>query len=184
MLDMKAKQFFEENSGSPDKVKKLQEQPERYDWELSSSSCFSPGPVSNSELLYRQAPSPLFYDDETGKLKPTAFDEVFNRGCSVDRGSHSSIDDIYRRGAQRVEKFNTDNPDKPRRSFSAVAELTCAEIRAHTVDGAQAVGVYDTALETNVSHAELCQIIADTKANKRSVRTHLFEIARTSSISF
>lgn len=135
--------------------------------------------MNNEEFVYRQAPSPLFYDSLTGKLTPTAFDEVFNRGCSVDRESHASIDEIYQRGFERVKKYNAENPEKPERIFSAVAKLSCAEVRSHVLNGVRSMGIYDTALEENRSHAEICQLSQPSKASKRSIRSHLFSIAQT-----
>lgn len=184
MVNSESQEFFITNANSEGKVTNLQARTEKIEWEKEKCSHYSPGPVLDNENIYRQAPSPVFYDLQTGKLTPTAFDDVFKRGCSVDRESHAPLGDIYRRGFERTIAFNKANPEKQPRTFSAIAKLSSKEVREHKVEGAQSMGIYDTALENNISHAEICVVTTQPdKQAKRSIRTHLFSIATTTELT-
>jgi hypothetical protein len=83
--------FFKINASNADKCKLLQDNPQQaLDWELAcSASEYSPGRVQDCEILHRQIFHPIHLDDETGKLKPAAFDDASNKGLSVTTGLNS-----------------------------------------------------------------------------------------------
>lgn len=172
-------EFFDTHAQDPQKVKALSEVADRFAWDgKQSASKHSPGPVLNTEVVCRQLHSPVYIDQSTGTLKPTAFDDISNKGLSSDRISHASKEGIIAAGNARAEAYNSvvTDPSK-RRSLIALGHLNCEAIRSHTIGGQQAIGVFDTALEDNRSHADVCALFVD-RMSARSSRTHLFDIAR------
>ncbi|WP_313818709.1 hypothetical protein [Cupriavidus sp.] len=170
-------EFFESHSLDPQKVKALSEIAERFEWEQGqSASKHSPGIVRNEEVICRQLHSPVYIERSTKMLKPTAFDDITNKGLSTDRIAHSGKEAIIAAGHARAEAYNANitDPEK-KRSLIAIAHLDCTKVRQHQVNGKQAIGVFDTALQENVAHSDVCALFVD-RMSARSSRTHLFDI--------
>ncbi|ARU23078.1 LysR family transcriptional regulator [Ralstonia solanacearum] len=167
--------FFESNAGNKEKVKALQKIEQRFVWEKEQkASRLSPGTVQDDEIIYRQLHLPTHIDKETGELKPTAFDDICNKGLSSDRLGYTTKEDIIARGVARAEEFNkTCTVPEKIRSLLAVARLSAADIRSHKDGNTQLLGVYDTALKDNTAHCDVCLLVGDEKS-KRSARAHLF----------
>jgi hypothetical protein len=172
-------EFFERHSVDKDKVKALSVIGDRFDWERNqTASVHSPGLVADTEIICRQLHSPIYIDASTGKLKPTAFDDISNKGFSTDRLAHSSAEAIVESGRSRASHYNATCADESkRRSLIALAHLECSAIRNHRVAGGQALGIYDTAMSENIAHADLCAMFVD-KQSLRSSRAFLFDLAR------
>jgi hypothetical protein len=181
---MRCIDFFLKNCGDKQICKLLQEIPKDklLAWEFEVASEHSPGPVSNEEFLYRQIFSPIHYDTETNTLTATAFDDMSNKGMSVNRLKYTSEEQIAQMANKRVEDHNNLNPDKTPRSFPGVVRFVCEDVRNITVpaegESAPVRGcvVYDTAYQHDQSHADICQIVKN-KALARSVRASIRDLA-------
>lgn len=180
---MDCTEFFTQNSGNKQKCKELQElpEPQLLDWEAQPASTHSPGPVQDNEILCRQIVSPIHYDPETDTLTVSAFADASSLGMSVNRLSHATKEYIEELGADRVFRHNEANPEKERLYLGTV-QFLCADVRKITVqledDPAplRGFGVYDTALETDPSHADICELVKK-KAHTRSIRLSLRDLA-------
>ena len=179
-------EFFSQNSSNTQKCKLLQDIQEDIllRWELETASEHSPCPVKDTEYLYRQIISPIHYDEETKTFTPTAFDDASNKGLSVNRESYATENDISFKGIERVNNFNVNSPEKPQRTFSGVVRFYCYDIRQITVNTKQGLSpvrgfcVYDTALQEDKSHSDICQIVKS-KADGRSARSKLRDLANS-----
>lgn len=171
-------EFFAAHQADLKKVDALVVEADRLSWERERCSGISPGPVRDDETLCRQVVNPVHVEKD-GSLKPTAFDDCMNKGMSVDREAHSDEGAVIARGLARARDTNERNLGSGRdpHDLHAIARFVAGNVRAHRFDGAQSLGVYDTALEDNISHADICMIIPRTTHSKRSVRAHLFELA-------
>ncbi len=150
-------------------------------WELESASEYSPCPVTDEEILYRQILSPIHYDEETNTFTTAAFSDASSLGMSVNRIKYTSEDHISRMAINRVEQHNESNPNK-QRSFSGTVCFVCGDIRQITVQNEDDVKplrgfcVYDTALEHDQSHADICEIVKK-KSHTRSIRLSIRDLA-------
>ena len=170
-------EFFEKHADCDEKVKELQKLPEALAWEKISASPHSPGIVNPGEVLGRQVTHPTFYDENKQKIKPSWFDDATSRGMSTDRLAYTTTRDIADRAIARAAKWNTDNPTKPPRTFHSIGKLAVDDVRSLTFESTQAFAIYDTALKTNVAHADICLVAASKEA--RSLRVSLYEMAET-----
>lgn len=173
------REFFQ-SANSQQKVKELQKvgNEEAVRWESLSASQHSSGPVQPGEVVCRQVTHPTFFDEETGKLKPTAFDDVSNKGLSVDRLSVATEKEIAERAEARNAEWNAKFPEKPSRTLHSLGHIDVNELRVLFVEKDRAFGVYDTALESNRSHADVCQLVSGGAQQARSIRASLFEMTR------
>lgn len=170
MFPNPCEEFFREHAENREKVKALQKIAEASAWQSLSASRHSPSVVADDETICRQVPDPTFIDAGTGDIKPALFDDINNKGMSVDRLAHSPLEQIAERARARF---------KPQgRSLHSVVHLsTNAVRRLLSIEGTEALGVYDTALEDNISHADVCFILEDKKAF-RSARESLFQLSK------
>lgn len=170
--------FFEQYSGDPNKVEALQKSGLAYEWENYSASRHSPCPVISSERLLRLVINPLHVDSLTGNLKPTAVTDVKDKGCSVDRLSHTTLDRCLATGHENAVVKNAAKPDAPPRSVCGVANMSAKDIRSIRVgQNIQAFCVYDTALAANTAHADVCQVVPGKGQDGRSARLQLLALA-------
>ncbi|WP_020166981.1 MULTISPECIES: hypothetical protein [Methylotenera] len=176
---MTCQDFFDVHLNNNDKCKLLQKEPSKYTWQLESASKFSPHPVQDEEPLIRQIISPIHLDTDSKTLKPTAFDDVFNKGLSVNR-SHliTSEAQVIDAASLKTKVFNITNPEKPQRKLHALTKFVAINIRTLTdYENNFGLGIYDTALERDSSHADICHISVDNKQNQRSIRSKLLDLA-------
>jgi hypothetical protein len=170
--------FFELNAKNPKKVELLQLQDARVEWENLSASSYSSHPVHIDENLARVVFNPIHVDAETGGLKPSAVSDVKDKGCSVNRLSFISIVQSIADAQAIAALKNKQYPERPTRRVCGVAKLAVSDVRSISVgDMTRAFGVYDTALENNRSHADICQLVSEkNKQQSRSARLQLFEL--------
>lgn len=130
-------------------------------------SKYSPCPVADSETLSRFVFSPL-HVRKNGKLKPSIFSHVHERGCSIQRDSVAETSEI----ATFIKKFLTKNT---RYSWIGVLYGQCRAVRHVKINGVddRAVCVYDTAESGNPAHGELCQAYSMDEADKVELRRKL-----------
>ena len=168
--------FFEEQRSNPGKVVELLDHPEAVIWESLPASEFSPGPVASEEAVLRKCFNPIHFEAETGELKPSAFTDVKARGGSVDRLSHTTMEAVIDQGRASAEAKNAESTDKDLRTLRALVRLPVAELRAMTSEDRRLYAVYDTALQSNKAHADICLISGGGQA-ARSARLQIMDLA-------
>lgn len=176
---MTCQEFFDTHLHNKTKCKLLQQEVSKYLWQSEVASKFSPAPVQNDEELIRQIISPIHLEANSSTIKPTAFDDVFNKGMSVNRQQYvESAGRIVETAQLKIQSYNDTNIDKPQRGLYALASFISSEIReVKDYEDNFALGVYDTALESDISHADICHITQDNKQNQRSIRSKLVDLA-------
>ena len=175
-------EFFSDNSENKEKCKLLQKMSQDIllSWERESASKYSPSPVRDEEILCRQIFSPTHYDEETQEFTSTAFDDASSIGMSVNRLDYTSVDNVAQAANGRVTTHNESNLKQ--RSFPGIIKLNCDDIRKITVqdEGSNPIRgycIYDTALEHDESHADICQIVKTKSQHGRSIRLKIRDIA-------
>lgn len=188
---MSCKDFFDQNRGNKKKCKLLQEMDEQLlaEWETETASEFSPGPVKDDEILVQQIVNPTHVLTPDGEsLLPMSFDVCSSHGLSTNRISYSTVDELIARGEARVSNYNTLNPTKPQRTLWGFARYAAKDVRAILCEetGTRGIFVYDTANDTDASHAEFCQGGKQSKqsALARDVRFRLYELAKRNLVPF
>lgn len=178
-------EFFATHLYCSEKCKKLQEIPNEQliDWENQKAVPISPCVVQNEETLVRQLFNPIHIDKLTKTLKPTALDDIANKGLSVNRLQYTTESDITLTGNTKAERDNTKiEIVEKKRSLAGLSYLQCYDIRAITHitndQSYRAFAVYDTSLSNDSSHADVCQIFGGGKQIERSLRSKLFEKAK------
>jgi hypothetical protein len=101
----------------------------------------SPGIVRDDEIVARLVPK-KYFDTATNTIKPSLFEKAAENGMSVTR--------LGSAGAHIAER------QAPGEIIGLVTAL-CKDVRAALHDGKRAFAIYDTAVPSNVYHAEICQ---------------------------
>lgn len=175
---MGCREFFAAHAGNSDRCKALQEESleTQLDWERESASEHSPSPVQDQEDLIRYWLNPVHYDRQTGTLKATAFDDASNKGLSVNRADHVSIDELRVIAQARVDQWSNTNSAKAPRELIGYSVFSANEARSVQVgeppSARRALGVYDTANAQDKSHADVCQIASNAQGG-RSARIQM-----------
>lgn len=182
------RKFFEANAENSQRCKALQDVPSEVQiaWESQRASEVSPGVVTDDEQLCRHWTNPIHYDDATGALKLTGFDDAAGIGISVNRMAHTTLTVVQQFASARVLGWNAEHGDKPERSLVGYSLFDAKEARqvlTNETPARRAFGVYDTAkvpnetkgLEGDTSHAHVCQLIAGPQA-ARSLRHRMRDL--------
>lgn len=163
-------EFFEANAENRQKVKALIANGSGNQWlaEQHSASKFSPGAISKEERIVRQVHSPTHWDGEAKAVKLGFYDDLTSKGLSVNRLLHANKDDL----SDESEKRAALTPGREAIGFvSACAEEFSALL---TVEGEVRGGIFDTALEKDVSHADVCATVAGSDEERRKLRYRLY----------
>lgn len=168
--------FFANQARGPDWVKQLQQQPDRVQWEKLSASPFSPAAVADDEVICRIAFNPIYWDDDTRRLKPTFFADATSHGASSERLAYATMRAVWRKANKMATRYNANKQRKEARSVARIAPLPVVELRRLIYEAQRGVGVYDTALENDPAHADVCVLVAGKQAS-RSLRASLFDIS-------
>lgn len=114
-------------------------------------SNFSPGIINDSEELTRFIFSPM-HVTKKGKVKPSLFSHVDNKGCSIQRNSVAEDNEII----GFLKSFLSSDI---RYQWLGVVTGNCEKVRKINIDdnNNQLICVYDTAEENNPAHGEMCQ---------------------------
>lgn len=123
-------------------------------WENQTVSTISPGIVQNDEIIARQIFSPI-HVDKNKEITSYAFNDMFNRGLSVNRMDYIDSASLHAKGE---EKAAYDRLTKPDRKYLGYAIANVGEIRNSTEMKIRWFVVYDTSSKNNVSHADICCI--------------------------
>lgn len=191
MVDV-CRDFFESNRGDKEVCKKLQVLPEakQVSWELEPASAHSPGVVANDEQLCRQVLDPTHFDSVSGTIKPTFFDDASDKGASCHRLGFASPDSVRAMTVARAEAMNVNPPATGPRTAIGYTTFGAEEVRSIRTapltpaqEGRRGAAVYDTALPEDVSHADVCQLVAGRQEGK-SVRAQLWKLAKDRLVRF
>lgn len=111
----------------------------------------SPGVIDDSEMLARFVFSP-YQVDKKGRLKPSAFSHVYDKGCSIQRDTMVKNDEVLAFVTQFLEK-------RADHVWKGLLLAECSTVRKILTNNAsrRAVCVYDTAEKNNPAHGEICQ---------------------------
>jgi len=140
--------------------------------ERKSVSPYSPSPVEDGEPLLRLIFSPIHINDETGEVMPAAFSDVSDKGLSINRRNHASLEQIDEYGHA---KARSDKANGKSRQYLGSVQALCGDIRALSEDEARLFCVYDTAVEENTAHGDVCQARLEGKAKDKRTRKLLRE---------
>jgi hypothetical protein len=124
--------------------------------------------------LIRLVFQPLHIDKESDQLKPTALSDAKDKGLSVDRARYRRVEDSLAAGVEQATKAN--EAGRTHRVVAGTFRLSAGVVRQIRIETTQAFSVYDTALELNDAHADVCQAVAGDRA-WRSMRAQLLELA-------
>lgn len=136
--------------------------------EKISVSEFSPGPVVNEEYIARQIFSPIHIEDDNS-IKSTAFDDVTNKGLSVNRMMFVEVDAIHSNGLEKEKRdnakaFESGRPEKANRAYLGFIQAKVETVRDYYDEDARVYSIYDSSLSSNREHADICMINQDTKS--------------------
>jgi hypothetical protein len=140
-------------------------------------SHYSPSTVDNSELVSRFVFSPIHLNKK-GELKPSLFTHIETSGCSVQRESLATFNEIL----DFVSKFLSVDSE---RKWHGVAQARASDIRNININNTNKrnLCIYDTAEINNPAHAEICKTIyVIDEADKLELRRHIFKAFGNSSV--
>lgn len=130
------------------------------------------GPVEDDEILIRTLYSPVQINKETGVVNPVNIrQDALKRGLSVNRKRHTREAELE----ARIEKKIADDmkTGKQTDGYYKVVTARCSDIRTLIgEDERRQFYVYDTALEGDKSHADVCQAVdpPPKTVNRKSIR--------------
>ena len=146
-------------------------------WESESASSLSPGPLAANERLRRVVLAPTYVESDTGKIKPSFFDDMKASGFSCDRDRRPLEESRAAAEALAAAKTARLAPEKePVRSFGYVAFEVGAIRQLMSQAGERLCVAFDTAEPTNIHHAEIFLVSSDSAALRR-VRSLLVDVA-------
>ena len=147
-------------------------------WELlTASPQHSPGPVKDDEELRRRILQPTHVDAEDAPT-PACFNDLWSHGLSVDRASYRALAQSQADAVESVESWNNENPDAPVRSLRGLAVVSVGDLRSLRVNNGRALAIFDTAMESNKSHADVCAIGKMNKLERKDLRTSVWNFMR------
>jgi len=131
-------------------------------------SKFSPGVVQADETLARFVFSPLHVGNN-GVMKPSVFSHVATKGCSIQRDTLATTDELI----AFVTEFLTKGQ---RQAWYGVLISSCRSTRAIKLREIteRVVCVFDTAEAKYPAHAEICQTHHIKEADGPELRKELF----------
>ena len=143
--------------------------------EVARTSRYSPGPVSETEVLIRLIVSPRHIHRKKGTPTAAALTHAENQGLSIFRESIAKNEEIRRSAERLVEGARSADP---KAGIFGVFRIPCNVIRQVAIpDAAPSYCVYDTAEKEIPSHAEAFQrIVGFDKSVHDSRRNALFAL--------
>lgn len=154
---------------SKERVREIYEAASSCACEAYTVSKYSTEPVRDSEVISRFVFSPIHIDKKTGDIKPSVFSHAFTKGCSIQRETKASDDEIT--------KFVGDFLALDKKfSWNGVLIANCGDLRSINIDSnkERAFCVYDTAEEANPAHAEFGQSQEIAEADIVELRHDMF----------
>ncbi len=146
----------------------------------TSVSQFSPGVVSDDEVLIRLVIAPIH---GTSAPKPAALQTAETHGLSVFRKKYVSDTELRKRAEELVSNAREGRPKSPESAgLMSVIEMYAGIIRSCSVpvESTPSFCVYDTAEHDIPSHAEAFQRMHDVQIAIKSLRrTALFNLVKS-----
>lgn len=138
--------------------------------EKHSMSKNSPHPINDNERITRFA----FIENQLRKdkksIKPSFFSQTDTNGCSIQREFIVEDSELV----TFVKKYREKNP---KNNWLGVVTGSCQEIRRILTDeDKRAYCVYDTGIEFNPAHGEICKTHHIEEADKVELRRQLMKI--------
>ena len=136
--------------------------------ENEKCSSKSPGIIEHEENLAFLLIEPIHFDDQTGLIAPDAFQEITNRDLSLLRKKHCTS----KIASETKDKLSTARLPDQHRYIDKVCLTKAAKIREILHEDKRVMGIYDTALEDNPSHASIFTTaeMLSTKPRRRQIR--------------
>lgn len=141
-----------------------------------TASRHSPGVVQGGEELFRSVKT-HHVDPLSNQIKPGAFEDLATRGLSVDRMSHRTLEEAVEAARDRMAEQNVKSGKTQELAGYVVVEA--ARLIAQTASDTQEIGVFDTALEENISHADVCALVG-TKEGKKTLKSMVLDLMNES----
>lgn len=115
-------------------------------------SRYSPNVVKDDEVLARFVFSPIHVNKKNGKIKPSIFSHVFTVGCSIQRDSIATPEELVHFSKNFLE-------GSEERSWEGVLLASCKSLRDVKINSGKnrAFCIYDTANSHNPAHGEVSQ---------------------------
>lgn len=133
-------------------------------------SKYSPGIIGGEERLARFIFSPM-HTNSRGVVKPSLFEHVHSRGCSIQRDSIAK--DV------EINAFVTNFliAGNGRYSWLGVVSAKCSDVRDIRIDTDtdRFMCVFDTAEPSNPSHGEICRARVVDEADRVELRHSLWK---------
>lgn len=166
---------FAAHRNQQDKAKLIDDEHPNCACEQVSVSPYSPGLVEPEEYLLRVIYSPHHVEHDTGKLKPTALDDVSGRGLSVNRRRYTTPQETQQ---QISSKLDTAYAKEKGHRYVGVVVLNAGAVREISEQGKRLFGIYDTAEDDNRAHSDVCQVRLGRLAGQRA-RGELMKLLRS-----
>ena len=175
------------DSGCRDVNRDTQDDPQRADklsavsptcgCEKFRTSQYSPGVVSNDEMLTRFVFSPVHVSKKNGGVLPALFNQVHTSGCSVQRDSIANNSEI----TTFVSTFLGAGQD---RVWMGVVSAACQAVRNIKIEdkGERVLCVFDTAEKGNPAHGEVCRARVIEEADRAELRNHLYKAFNSTAV--
>lgn len=143
--------------------------------EAFRTSEYSSAPIDNSESLARFVFSPLHLNKK-GEVKPGLFSHVFNKGCSIQRDTIASDDEL----GIFVGNFLIKDP---KFKWEGVVIGKSEDLRKFLIESSKtrALCLYDTADKTNPSHGEIHKASDMDEADEIELRHDLMKAFKSNS---
>jgi hypothetical protein len=137
--------------GSDDRVGLIADAAPDCACEKECVSSHSPGPVQHDETIVRMVCAPIHVQTKKPELKPSFFNHAFTRGMSAQRLEKASDEEI----ATWVNRFVSADAERAWLGYVVAPTRGIREVRSPDSDE-QGFCVYDTALEDNRAHVDVC----------------------------
>lgn len=125
--------------------------------------------MTASERLTRFVLHDFHFNAKTGRAKPNCFGHVNSRGCSIQRETVATTDELV----SFLKGFFAKNK---KGKWLGVLSASCGPVREIEVDRlkGRAVCVYDAAILDNPAHGEICRGIAMDPDDRLELQHALF----------
>ena len=159
--------------GDENKCKSIRRDRSNCECENETVSAYSPGVVLDKEEIARSIYSPIHIDLD-GNFLPTIVDDAANKGMSVNRHTYISPSLLIEYGKSKAEHDREYGLSD--RNYFGYASANCDEIRKLVMNDRRVCCIYDTATQSNISHADICYNFYEGRATKKKLRKALFEL--------
>jgi hypothetical protein len=107
-----------------------------------------------------------------GEVLPALFSDAKDKGLSCERAASLDVEpNSHERGQQQAKRYNQTKPEgKPDRAYVGAVTANCGSLRALMMNEKRLLAIYDTALESNVTHCDVFEIAGRSNSEKKQAR--------------